>query len=101
MGDNILSPDESERRRFWLWLLAALLALALLLGILRWAAHHPIVPGPSTRLSTCAVSSGWTEMIAAKNGTSPAAVAAKGNAPPKSAKAPEEGTNAILKYLTR
>ena len=42
------SEVESERRRFWLWLMAALLALLFFLFVLNWTTRHA---GSSTPVS--------------------------------------------------
>ena len=36
MNASVIGPDAANRKRFWLWLVAALLAIAFLLLILRW-----------------------------------------------------------------
>ena len=38
MNASVIGPDAANRKRFWLWLVAALLAIAFLLLILGWTA---------------------------------------------------------------
>lgn len=52
MSANNVSNEAEARRRFWLWLLAALLAIAFLLAVLRWTAPSPGTPLPSTLVAS-------------------------------------------------
>ena len=36
MSDSTIHPDAAERKRFWIWLVAALLALLLLFWVVKW-----------------------------------------------------------------
>lgn len=44
MSAGAVHPEADERRLFWLWLIAALLALALLVGIICWTADQHGLP---------------------------------------------------------
>jgi len=40
MSDSTIHPDSAERKRFWIWLVAALLALIFLFGVVKWRAEQ-------------------------------------------------------------
>ena len=50
MTECAIRSDATERRRFWLWLVAALVALAFLLGVIKWTARQGIEPHSSGAL---------------------------------------------------
>lgn len=43
------NTTQEDRRPFWVWLLAALLAIAFLLAVMKWTAHQEAAPSRSTK----------------------------------------------------
>ncbi len=68
MSENVIRSDEADRRRFWAWLVAALVALAFLFGVMRWAARQVTPPAPSRASDRIAAGVEWVEPDSGQEG---------------------------------